>query len=96
MVKPKSFKGSLKREERNTRYFPEKPSLGWRLTNSGLWKRSAAVKAHKRAIHKGVEFPLQEALRIEMEEYDRVARSKDAEEGITSFIEKKVPTFTGS
>ncbi len=54
-----------------------------------------AVKACKRAIHKGVEFPLAEALRIEMEEYDRVARSKDAEEGITSFIERKPPIFTG-
>jgi enoyl-CoA hydratase len=54
-----------------------------------------AVKACKRAIHKGVELSLEEALRIEMEEYDRVARSRDAEEGITSFLEKKMPTFTG-
>jgi len=54
-----------------------------------------AVKACKRAIHKGMELPLEQALRIEMEEYDRVARSEDAEEGITSFIEKKSPTFTG-
>lgn len=54
-----------------------------------------AVKACKRAIHRGLESPLEEALRIEMEEYDRIARSQDAEEGITSFIEKKIPTFTG-
>lgn len=54
-----------------------------------------AVKACKRAIHKGVEFPLEEALRVEMEEYGRIARSQDAEEGMTSFIEKKIPTFTG-
>ena len=54
-----------------------------------------ALKACKRAIHNGVEFPLEEALRIEMEEYDRIARSKDAEEGMTSFMEKKIPTFTG-
>jgi enoyl-CoA hydratase/carnithine racemase len=54
-----------------------------------------AVKACKRAIHRGMELPLEQALRIEMEEYDRVARSKDAEEGLTSFMEKKTPTFTG-
>jgi enoyl-CoA hydratase len=54
-----------------------------------------AVKACKRAIHKGMEFSLEEALRIEIQEYDRVARSKDAEEGIASFMQKKQPTFTG-
>ena len=54
-----------------------------------------AVKACKRAIHKGMELPIEQALRVEMEEYDRVSRSKDAEEGITSFIEKKRPTFKG-
>jgi len=54
-----------------------------------------AVKACKRAMHQGIELPLEEALRIEMEEYDRVSRSKDAEEGITSFIQKKKPNFTG-
>jgi len=54
-----------------------------------------AVKACKRAIHTGMELPLEQALRVEMEEYDRVAHSKDAEKGIISFIEKKKPDFTG-
>lgn len=54
-----------------------------------------AVKACKRAIHKGMELPLKQGLGIEIEEYDRVSRSKDAEEGLTSFMERKPPTFTG-
>ncbi len=54
-----------------------------------------AVKACKRAIHRGIELPLEQGLGIEMEEYDRVSRSSDAEEGLTSFMKKKTPTFTG-
>jgi enoyl-CoA hydratase len=54
-----------------------------------------AVKACKRAIHRGMELPLEQGLRVEMEEYDRVARSEDAEEGLISFIEKRPPAFTG-
>jgi enoyl-CoA hydratase len=65
--------------------------LAKRIASNGPF----AVKACKRAIHKGMELPLDQALRVEMEEYDRVSCSKDAEEGITSFIEKKMPTFTG-
>lgn len=65
--------------------------LAKKITSNG----PLAVKACKRAIQKGAEFSLEEALRIEIEEYDRVTRSQDAEKGIISFIEKKKPTFTG-
>ena len=54
-----------------------------------------AVKACKRAINRGVDLPLDEALRLELEEYSKVALSKDAEEGITAFLEKRKPTFKG-
>ncbi len=54
-----------------------------------------AVKACKRAIHQGMELPLKQGLGIEIEEYDRVSRSKDAEEGLICFLEKKTPAFTG-
>ena len=52
-----------------------------------------AVKACKRAIHMGMELSLDDALRLELEKYDKVAHSEDAEEGITAFLEKRTPTF---
>jgi enoyl-CoA hydratase len=54
-----------------------------------------AVKACKRAISRGIDLPLDNALKLELDEYDKVARSKDAEEGIAAFLEKRTPTFKG-
>jgi enoyl-CoA hydratase len=54
-----------------------------------------ALKACKRAINGGAELHLSDALKLELEEYDKVARSLDAEEGVTAFLEKRVPIFKG-
>jgi enoyl-CoA hydratase len=54
-----------------------------------------AVRACKRAINRGVGIPLDAALELELEEYDKAAHSKDAEEGIAAFLEKRTPTFKG-
>jgi enoyl-CoA hydratase len=54
-----------------------------------------AIKACKRAISRGMNLPLDDALRLELEEYSKVAHSKDAEEGIAAFLEKRKPTFKG-
>jgi enoyl-CoA hydratase len=54
-----------------------------------------AARACKRAIDAGMELPLSKALLLELEEYDKVARSGDAEEGIAAFLEKRKPNFRG-
>ena len=54
-----------------------------------------AVRACKRTIDGGVELPFSEALKLELEEYDKVARSGDAEEGIAAFLEKRKPSYKG-
>jgi enoyl-CoA hydratase len=54
-----------------------------------------AVRSCKRAIDEGISVPLDEAMSLELEIYDKVARSEDAEAGLTAFLEKKKPVFKG-
>ncbi len=54
-----------------------------------------SIKACKTAVDRGVELPVEEALRFELELYDRVANSEDAEEGLSAFLEKRKPVFKG-
>jgi len=54
-----------------------------------------AIKACKRAINSGKELLIDSALKLELAEYDKVAHSRDAEEGITAFLDKRKPTFIG-
>jgi len=54
-----------------------------------------AVRACKRAINFGTQLSMDDALKLELEIYDKVARSADAEEGIAAFLEKRSPTFMG-
>lgn len=54
-----------------------------------------AVRACKRAINVGTQLSVDEALKLELAIYDKVARSADAKEGIAAFLEKRAPTFMG-
>jgi enoyl-CoA hydratase/carnithine racemase len=55
-----------------------------------------ALQAVKRAVNRGLERPLGDALEIESEEYRGVALSQDAENGLAAFLEKKPVVFTGT
>jgi enoyl-CoA hydratase len=54
-----------------------------------------AVKICKKAIDKGIELSLNDGLRLELEGYDEVSHSVDAEEGLSAFLQKRVPIFKG-
>lgn len=54
-----------------------------------------AVRASKNAIREGLDAPLHEALQIELTYYNSLLASKDRQEGINAFNEKRKPAFTG-
>ncbi len=66
-------------------------NLAGRIASAG----PLAVRGCKRAIDVGLELPIEEALRFELEIYDKVANSLDAEEGLSAFMEKRKPVFRG-
>ena len=67
---------------------------------NGIAKKIAAngpfaLKAIKSAINRGIEVDLDTALRVELEEYSKVAHSQDAMAGMEAFFAKKSPVFKG-
>ena len=58
-------------------------------------KAARAVGHIKRAVQTGGELPLEAGLTLERELQQRLFTSADAREGITAYIEKRPPVFTG-
>ncbi len=58
-------------------------------------KASKAVGNIKRAVCSGLEVPFESALAIERELQQLLFQSQDAKEGISAYVEKRVPSFKG-
>ncbi len=52
-----------------------------------------AVSAAKRAIHEGLQTTLQEGLALEAKLFGEICETKDKNEGVTAFLEKREPKF---
>ncbi|MDF1553654.1 MAG: enoyl-CoA hydratase-related protein [Deferrisomatales bacterium] len=76
----------------STTFRKEVGDLAQRISRHG----PLALQAVKRAVNRGLERPLEDALEIESEEYRGVALSQDAENGLAAFLEKKPVVFTGT
>ena len=64
------------------------------LENLSL-KSPIGMKIGKKAFYAASEMPLEEAVDYLSEKLSEVASTQDAVEGITAFIEKRTPVFTG-
>ena len=73
-------------DEDEAREYAERLALGPKL----------AIAAIKRCVHEGGQLSLLEGLRLEGDLIERLFRSKDANEGLTAFVEKRDPEFVGA
>jgi enoyl-CoA hydratase/carnithine racemase len=55
-----------------------------------------AIANIKRAVYQGLDVTLEEGLTLERELVEQLFRSRDANEGLTAFSEKRTPRFTGA
>ena len=79
------------------RVFPRAQLMNETLTFAlTLTKRPpVAVSAVLNGMAVGLEKGIEEGIRVDREWADRIAKSADAKEGFTAFLEKREPVFRG-
>jgi len=80
-----------------SRVVPQADLLGEaiQLANTISANGPLAVRAAKAAVWRGLDLPLEEALRLEQHLAEPVRQSEDAREGPAAFLEKRKPEFKG-
>jgi enoyl-CoA hydratase/carnithine racemase len=73
-------------DEDGAREYAERLAVGPKL----------AIAAIKRCVHEGAQVSLEDGLALEAELIERLFGSKDANEGLTAFVEKRNPEFVGA
>ncbi len=68
------------------------------LADAAEWAKgpTEAIGAAKRALNLGWGQPLEQAMAIEASEFATAFRTADAREGVTAFLEKRRPEFSGN
>jgi enoyl-CoA hydratase/carnithine racemase len=66
------------------------------MANRFATQAPLAVAATKRAVNEGLDRPIEEGLDAEVREFTGLFATNDAREGVTAFLEKRAPTWTGS
>jgi len=56
----------------------------------------SSVRAVKQLVDRGTQIDLRAACALEVETFAAVFSSSDAKEGLTAFLEKRQPEFTGT